>query len=162
MCWNVHSMKIIVDQTTKSEKVNVDAASLTYPLIIYKLKWFWSKQYRLAVYFKVAMLSLSLCVSAFVSVAFELECVRRAMHTFESWKLLEITLFAAAFTGRFINSHTHLSQMYLPWWYIRTNRTEPNRTETAFRVHARHSDNFPFDNNVVFNLKFQYKKTHCA
>lgn len=77
-------------------------------------------------------------------------------------KIIGSDSICCCFTGPSINSHTHLQWIY-PRWYDRmaVQTNEANGTETAFQVDARHSDNFPFDNNVV-QFKFQYKKTHCA
>lgn len=111
------------------------------------------KQYRLAVYISK---SQGIAVSVFVSVAFKFTCMTKnaPLNRENYWKRLYLLLFYRSFY-----QFAYTFAMYLPCWYdrITVQPNEPNGTETAFQVSARHSDNFPFDNNVV-QFKFQYKK----
>lgn len=148
MCWNVHSM---VDQTTNEKKywcrfthvsacvdylqvevVTVRVNSIDWPCIFQSHK---------------VSLCLCLCLSRLNS---------RVWPKTHLWivKIIGNDFICCCFTGPSINSHTHLPCCYDR---ITVQPNEPNGTETAFQVSARHSDNFPFDNNVV-QFKFQYKK----
>lgn len=101
----------------------------------------------------------SLIFSVFAFLLLSL-CSRAWRHLWMA-KLLEITLFVAVVLVLYhSHSHTHLYGICNA--LMRSN--EPNERiecKVFFGVDARHSDNFPFDNNVVVQFKFQCKNALC-